>query len=205
MEYIDILIIVASLILIIGLISNRKILKRHLIFISLSCVIAYSFLRPFCPLGVVGGLGTIAYLVFITIKSKKKVSIKLLEVEFDNAYIQEFINNYKKDIYSFFPFYQAEKGQRSFLMMLNADLAGILIAYVKGKEMFIEVDYAKPTYRNKIIGKYIYKQNTGYFKKLGVNKLLTKSYHKGHSKYLQKMGFEQINLDNQLFFVKNLD
>nr|MBP8994109.1 hypothetical protein [Bacteroidales bacterium] len=65
-------------------------------------------------------------------------------------------------------------------------------------------DYTKPTYRNEVIGKYIYKQNTGYFKKLGIDKLLTKSYHKGHSKYLKKMGFEQKNLDNQSFFIKIL-
>lgn len=204
MEYIDIIIVIASLTLTAGFICNRKAFKQHLIFISLIAIVVYSFLRPFYPIGIVAVLGIISHIIFIIKKSKTKSTIKLLEVEFDNAYIQEFINNYKRDIYSFFPFYQAEKGQRCFLMMLNADMAGILIAKINKNEMLIEVDYTKPDYRNEVIGKYIFKQNTGYFKKLGIDKLLTKSYHKGHSKYLKKMGFEQVNLDNQSFFVKNL-
>lgn len=205
MKHIEILLIFSALGIVIGIISKRNLLKRHLLYLSFALLLAYAILKPNFTLAIIAILGICIITFYILKVFKKKISIKMLEVEYDNNYIQEFINNYKKDIYSYFPFYQTKDEQRCFLTFLNTDLAGIFIAKKVKKDLIIEVDYVKPSYRNKTIGNYFYKQNTGYFKKLGVNRLITKSYHKGHSKFLKKMGFEQHFINNEMFFIKNLD
>ncbi len=84
--------------------------------------------------------------------TRSKMSIKLLEVEFDNSYIQEFIKNYKRDIYNYFPFYEPHKSHRCFLLMRDMNLAGILITSINGDIMTSEVDYTNPIYRATEIG-----------------------------------------------------
>ncbi len=205
MEYWDILGFAAVLVGLTGFFAFGKIQRRILFLVAILGFIVYSIIRPIYPVAVLMFIVLGYYFYGIYKASKSKSSIKLLEVEFDNNYIVEFIKNYKRDIYNYFPFYEPHKSHKCFLLMRDMNLAGILITSINGDIMTIEVDYTKPMYRDTEIGSYIYKQNPGYFKKLGVNKLIAKSFHKGHSRFLRKMGFEQTYFDNQLFFVKNLD
>jgi hypothetical protein len=205
METVDILGFAAVLVGLTGFLAYGKYQRRVLFIVAILSLLVYSLIRPIYPITALMVIVLGYYFFSIYKANKSKSSIKLLEVEFDNNYIVEFIQNYKRDIYNYFPFYEAQKSQRCFLLMRDMNLAGILIADIHDEVMKIEVDYTKPMYRDAEIGNYIYKQNPGYFKKLGVNKLIAKSYHKGHSRFLQKMGFQQTYLDNQLYFVKNLD
>lgn len=205
MEYWDILGFAAVLVGLTGFFAFGKIQRRILFLVAILGFIVYSIIRPIYPVAALMVIVLGYYFYGLYKASKSKSSIKLLEVEFDNNYIVEFIKNYKRDIYNYFPFYEPHKSHKCFLLMRDMNLAGILITSINGDIMTVEVDYTKPMYRDTEIGSYIYKQNPGYFKKLGVNKLIAKSFHKGHSRFLRKMGFEQTYFDNQLFFVKNLD
>lgn len=205
MEYWDILGFAGIIVGLSGFLAPGKHFRRVLFFVAMVSLLIYSLIRPIYPFTflLVIAIGYLIYQLYIFRKSK--ASIKLLEVEFDNNYIVEFIKNYKRDIYNYFPFYEPAKNQKCFLVMRDMNLAGVMIASISDDVMTIEVDYIKPMYRDSEIGTYIYKQNPGHFKKLGVNKLIAKSYHKGHSRFLQKMGFEKSIIDNQPYFVKNLD
>jgi hypothetical protein len=186
-------------------IAYGKIQRRILLLSAILLLLTYSFLKPIYPFAVLM-LVVLGYFIFQLIKLKKsKASIRLLEVEYDNNYILEFVKNYKKDIYNFFPFYEPHESHKCFLVMRDMNLAGILIGSIVGDTLTIEVDYTKPMYRDKEIGCYIYKQNTGHFKKMGIEKLIAKSFHRGHSKFLKNMGFEPTFIDNQMFFVKIID
>jgi hypothetical protein len=205
MDWIDIIgyIGVASLILLILPVDKQK--KLLLIMGTLIILLVYSVLKPIYPVGVL-----MIVLMLIVIKEirktfKTKSTIKLVEVEYDNTYITEFIKNYRKDIYSFFPFYVPHRSQKCFLIMRDMNLAGIFVANVTGDILTIEVDYLKPMYRDNYIGNYIFNQNPGFFKRMGINKLVGKSFHSGHSKFLKKMGFTQTFIDDQLFYVKNIE
>ncbi|MDD3859339.1 MAG: hypothetical protein PHW83_04015 [Bacteroidales bacterium] len=205
MDYKEILGFAGIFLGMIALIAKGKLQRRILFFLAIISLLVYSLIKPIYPFTILMIIA-LGYYFFSIYKAKQsKVSINLLEVEFDNNYIIEFIKNYKKDIYNYFPFYKPEQSHRCFLLMRDMNLAGIFIADIKDDIMTIEVDYTKPIYRDKEIGNYIYKQNPGNFKKLGVNQLRAKSYHKGHSKFLIQMGFEQTYIDNQMYFVKNLD
>ncbi len=205
MESLDILGFAAIVVGITGFFAFGKHQRRILFLIAILSFLVYGLLRPIYPISALMFIVLGYYFYSLYKASKSKASIKLLEVEYDNNYIVEFVKNYKRDIYNYFPFYEHNKSHKCFLLMRDMNLAGILICSINGDVMTIEVDYTKPIYRDTEIGRYIYKQNPGYFKKLGVNTLIAKSFHKGHSRFLQKMGFKQSYFDNQLFFVKNLD
>jgi len=205
MEYLDILGFAGIVVGLAGFFARVKFQRWVLFLISILSLLTYSILKPIYPFTALMIFVLVYYFYNVSKTYKSKASIKLLEVEFDNNYIVEFIKNYKRDIYNYFPFYEPSPTHKCFLVMRDMNLAGVMIASISDNVMTIEVDYTKPIYRDTEIGKYIYKQNPGYFKKLGVSKLIAKSFHKGHSKFLLKMGFEQTYFDNQMFFVKNID
>jgi len=205
MEHIDIIGFVGVATGLLGFIAYGKTQRRIVILASILLLLIYSILKPIYPFAALMLIGLVIFIINVIKQSKSKSSIKLLEVEYDNNYILEFIKNYKRDIYNYFPFFEPHKSHKCFLVMRDMNLAGILITSITGDVMTIEVDYTKPIYRDKEIGNYMFKQNPGYFKKLGIKKLVAKSFHNGHSKFLKKMGFEQTHIDNQLFFVKNID
>ncbi len=205
MGHIDIIGFIGVAASLLGFIATGKIQRRLIITLAIALLLTYSLLKPIYPFAVLM-IMVLAFYIFQLIKlQKSKASIVLLEVEYDNNYIIEFIKNYKRDIYNYFPFYEPQKSHKCFLVMRDMNLAGILVGSIAENVLTIEVDYTKPMYRDKEIGNYIFKQNPGYFKKMGIKKIVAKSFHKGHSKFLIKMGFEQKNIDNQLFFVKDLD
>jgi len=205
MEQIDIIGFVGVATSVLGFLAYGKIQGRVVILISILLLLTYSLIKPIYPFAILMAVALIFYIYKVLKFKKSKASIKLLEVEYDNNYIVEFIKNYKRDIYNYFPFYEPHKSHKCFLFMRDMNLAGILIGSITGDMLTIEVDYTKPIYRDKEIGSYIFKQNPGHFTKMGIKKLVAKSFHKGHSKFLKKMGFEQTFIDDQLFFVKKLD
>ena len=205
MELLDIIGYTGVLILLLSLIPIGKKQKVLLILTGLLVLLIYSILKPIFP---IAGLCIIAlFLVIFEIRKslRKKTAIQMIEVEYDNNYIVNFIENYKKDIYSFFPFYVPHKNHKCFLVMRDMNLAGIFIGNLNDDKLTIEVDYIKPIYRDNFIGKYIYIKNTGFFKKMGVSLLIGKSFHSAHSNFLKKMGFLKTYIDDQMFYVKSID
>ncbi len=205
MEQIDVIGFVGVAAGLLGFFAYGRIQRRLIILLAIILLLIYSLLKPIYPFAILMIIVLVYFIIKLREIYKSKVSIQLVEVEHDNNYIVEFIKNYKKDIYNFFPFYEPHKSHKCFLVMRDMNLAGILIGSITEDILTIEVDYTKPIYRDKEIGNYIFRQNPGHFKKMGIKKIVAKSFHKGHSKFLKKMDFEKTYIDNQLFFVKNID
>lgn len=205
MEIVDILGYVAIAILLLSLLSFGRMKKLLIIILAFCIILAYSILKPIYPIGILSIIVIIYCTNELKKAIKKKSTIKLVEVEYNNNYIVDFIKNYKRDIYNYFPFYIPHESHKCFLVMRDMNLAGIFIGNLNEGILTIEIDYIKPIYRDNYIGQYLFTQNTGFFKKMGVKKLIGKSFHKGHSKYLKKMGFTKTYIDDQMFFVKNIE
>lgn len=205
MEQIDLIGYFGLVVLLLSFLSTNRVKKLVIILLGVLMLLLYSILKPIYPIGII----MLAVTIFIIIQIKKsfssRPSIQLVEVEYDNSYIQEFINNYKKDIYNFFPFYSPHDNHKHFLVMRDMNLAGIFIGSITDDIFTIEVDYIKSIYRDNLIGSYIFKQNPGFFKKLGIKQLIGKSFHNRHSKYLKKMGFTKTYIDDQMFYVKIIE
>lgn len=190
---------------IVGVFAVGKTKKLVLFLISTAIILVYTFIHPSYPF-IFLFLLLEGYFIYEIIKLRKSRStIKLIEVAPENSYIQEFIDNYKRDIYNIFPFYNYSPDHKCFLIMREMNLVGILIGKLENDVFEIEIDYMKPLQRDLEVGNYIYKINPGYFKKMGVKTLKTKPFHKGHIKYLKKMGFNETIIDGQMYYIKKID
>lgn len=205
MDYLEIIGYLGVAIALLSFLSINKVNKLKIVILAMFLILVYSILKPIFPVTALSIIIIIIVVIELKKSYKKKSTVKLVEVEHDNTYIIEFINNYKKDIYNFFPFYIPHESHKCFLIMRDMNLAGVLIGNLNGGIFTIEVDYIKPIYRDNYIGKYLFIQNTGFFKKMGVKKLIGKSFHNGHSKFLKKMGFTKTYIDDQMFYVKNIE
>ncbi len=146
------------------------------------------------------------FLVYNYLKNRRNYhTVRMLEVANDDLYLQEFLRYYEKPIYNYFPMYKQDELQKTCLLIKEMNVAGLLVLKQVDNEIHVELDFIKPEYRDFSIGNYIYRQNTGYFKRMGANIIKAKSYHYLHSKYLLKMGFIQSFIDGELYFVKKMD
>jgi hypothetical protein len=205
MDWVDIISLSGVVLVVVGVILRTR--KQRTLFIlpGLLFLIA-GFVLVDNWIGASFALVVLIWVLRRYYLSRKSIRlIKIIEVTHDDNYLQEFLEYYRKQLYNYFPIYQKSESDRVFFLIREMNVAGILIAKTNNKEMFVELDFIKPEYRDFEIGNYIYNQNTGYFKKMGISKILTKSYHKKHSKYLLRMGFVQEIINDQLFFIKKVD
>ncbi|MDL2262272.1 hypothetical protein LJC11_02080 [Bacteroidales bacterium OttesenSCG-928-I21] len=205
MEYVDILGIVGFLAGIIGVVALNKRLRYIFGFSSVISLLIYGFIRPFLPLTVIMSVLLVVFFCVLIKAETKKIQIKLEETDAEDEKVKEFMKIHKKDIYSFFPFYQFNENQKFFIITKENYPIGIFIYTISGDILTVEVDYTKHIYRDLGTGNYIYNKNPGYFKKIGVNTILSQSFNRTYSRSLKKNGFRNEIIGGQQFFVKNLD
>lgn len=140
--------------------------------------------------------------------------LKVLHIRKENRYLEFFLEYYINDINNFFPgFYDSFKNHLykdnelyCFLIIRNAAVAGVFMGRkLNEEELFVEIDFVIPEYRDFKPGSYIYTQNLSYFENLGIKKLSTKPKNKKHYAYLKKMGFsEEVRENNNIYLIKNI-
>jgi hypothetical protein len=144
----------------------------------------------------------------------QKDFLKILHISPENKYLEFFIDYYHDDINTFFPgFYESYKNQKSdpasfccYLVIRNAAVAGIFITRrINDSELFVEIDFTIPEYRDLKSGKYIYMQNQLYFQNMGIKFFSAAPRNDKHYEYLKKMGFaEKKGKDNIVYMVRNV-
>ncbi len=204
-DKIDIIAFLGMITTLLFFLTNDSRRKRVIAFTSITIFLTYSILKEIYPFTILL-LGILIYSIRWSIRLKKtSKSIELLQVDNQDIYIVDFLKKYKREIYNYFPFYTPAKSQHYFLIIRNMDIAGLLIGNITDSILTIELYFIKKKYRDEKIGKYLYIQNTGYFKRIGIKNIIAKSFHKGYSKFLLKMGFRETTKDDRKIFIKNID
>ena len=184
--------------------KSRKWVGALVIMISL-CVLIVAIMKSeyiFIPF-IAAFLVLFSYLF---IKSfKKKSLIELLEVDANDPTVNYIMENYKKEIYNYFPFYEAGADDKYYLLMKSSEAVGFIIAGIYKDELTIKIDYIMSGNNNFEMMNYIYNKNPGYFKRIGINKLFAHSFHKKRTLDLRKLGFKKNYFNGQPIFIKSLD
>ncbi|MFN3557409.1 MAG: hypothetical protein ACK4VN_15735 [Bacteroidales bacterium] len=203
-----------SILVAVSLMMSSILKLRWLNLIGAAIFSAYGFIIGAMPVAFLN-----LFIVMINIYHlgkiyKTKDFLKILHIRKENRYLEFFLEYYHGEINQFFPgFYDSfknhlydDKDLFCFLIIRNAAVAGIFIGRkINGDEMFVEIDFVIPEYRDFKTGNYIYTHNQKYFENLGIRRLSTKPKSKKHYDYLKKMGFEeQIQPDNNIFLVKDI-
>lgn len=204
-----------SVIIAISLMMSSIVKLRWLNLLGASIFSTYGFIIGAMPVAFLNLFITLINIVHLYGIYNQKDFLKILHIRTENKYLDFFIDHYQNDIKTFFPgFYESFKNKLfapesylCFLIIRNAAVAGVFIGKKTAEnEMFIEIDFAIPEYRDLKTGRYIYKQNQRYFENLGITKLSADPRNKKHYSYLKKMGFEEnTNADGKIILVKNVE
>ncbi|MBW6478233.1 MAG: YgjV family protein [Bacteroidales bacterium] len=205
---------VGSVIIAISLTMSSIIRLRWLNLMGASIFSTYGFIIGSMPVAFLNLFITLINIFYLTRIYSAKDYFKILHIRKENRYLQYFLDFYSKDINKFFPgfcnnfknhLYENEN-LLCILIIRNANVAGLFIGRkVNDDEMFIEIDFAIPEYRDFKTGDYVYRQNLEHFLEMGIKKLITEGKNKKHHHYLKKMGFtEQPGTDGKVTMIKLL-
>jgi N-acetylglutamate synthase-like GNAT family acetyltransferase len=160
----------------------------------------YGFYIGALPVGIMNFIIVLANIYYLRQLYFKKDAFQLIQADINQAYVQEFLKFYNKDIVKYFPDFKNDKNENLtvLMMMRNMNLAGLFMAENKGDELEMVLDYVTPQYRDYKNGSFFYSHFKSALEEKDVKNIITQSDIPQQVKYLRKMGFEEIqNTENK--------
>lgn len=184
----------ASLVVLISLLSNSIIRLRWINLVGAAFFATYGFLINSIPTACMN-LGIVAIDIYYLVKIyTSKENFQISEISLDSDYFKSFMSFHKNDIKKFFNYDHVNITEKTigFYILRDAVPAGLFIGEpINSKQMKITMDFATPQYRDFKIGDYMYNKHPEFFIENGYKELVASSTNKEFTKYLIKMGFEQ--------------
>ena len=187
----------ASVLVAISLMMSAIVKLRIINLIGCFIFTAYGLIIGAYPVAFVNGFIAIVNIYYLIEIFSSKEYFDVLEVEYNSEYLKYFLNFHKEDIHKYIPAFSFETKEnwKTLFILRNAVPAGLVCAeFQNGDNLFVNLDYVIPGYRDFKIGKYVYQK---LFKEKKVKKIFSYSGNKIHEKYLQKMGFQKTELDSK--------
>ena len=187
----------ASVLVAISLMMSAIVKLRIINLIGCIFFTVYGVIIGAYPVAIVNGfIGLVnIYYLFEIFSSKEYFDV--LEVEYNSEYLKHFLDFHRNDIHKYIPAFNFELNEKrkAIFILRNAVPAGLVCAeYQNGDELFVNLDYVIPGYRDFKIGQYVYQK---LFKEKKIKKVFSFSGNKIHEKYLLKMGFEKTEFDSK--------
>lgn len=205
---------IGSALIVISMMMSSIVRLRWLNLIGAAIFSMYGFIIGAMPVALLNLLITLINVYHLHNLYRQGDFLKILNVRPENRYLEFFLEHHKQEINSYFPgFYESftnkviDPGELlCFFVLRNAAIAGIFIGKRQNKkELFVEIDFTIPEFRDLKSGKYIYWQNVRYFENIGIEKFVAEPHNKKHYQYLKKMGFtEQTTENGKVLLVRTL-
>ena len=145
------------------------------------------------PVAVVNGFIIIIDLYFLLEMRKTKEYFEPLQVKPGNAYLQQFLAYYQKDIVRFFPkfSFDAQNQSTQYFFILRDMVPAGLVAYYADEQnkLWVTLDYAIPGYRDFKTGRYVFSRRTNPLNLQQKQEVYTITDSNVHAKYLKKIGY----------------
>ncbi len=203
-----------SAIIAISLTMSSILKLRWLNLLGASIFSTYGFIIGAMPVAFLNLFITLINIFYLIKIYSAKDFFRILHIRKENRYLQYFLDFYSKDINKFFPEFcnnfknhmYDNENLLCILIIRNANVAGLFIGRkINDDEMFIEIDFAIPEYRDFKTGNYVYRQNQNHFLEMGIKKLIADAKIKKHHQYLKKMGFaEKLENDGKITMIKQV-
>ncbi|MCF8262580.1 MAG: YgjV family protein [Melioribacteraceae bacterium] len=157
----------------------------------------YGILIGAYPVLAVNGFITIVNIYYLIDLFNTHEKFDLIEIISKNdGLLQKFVETYNEDIRKFFPKFNSGLLSELKCIMIFRNLIPtgfLLYKLTEPNTAFIEVDYVTPDYRDLKNGKFLFINESDFFKTNGIKKVITQSYHSSHKKYLLNVGFVENN------------
>lgn len=194
----------ASVLVAISLMMSAIVKLRVINLVGSSIFSAYGFMIGALPVGFLNlfiALVDIYYLIEIF---SAKEYFQILEMKPGSEYIKYFCGFHSKEIDKFQPAFKfpTDENVLSLFILRNSVPAGLVIATPHGKdEMFVNLDYAIPGYRDFKMGGYVIDK---VFKTKKIKRILSNPGNTDHQKYLKRIGYNKVTVDSEEVFALDI-
>lgn len=207
-SFLEIVGYIASVLVLLSMLMSSILKLRVVNMIGAAIFSVYGFLIHAMPVGFLNLFIVFANIYYLYKLFGTNYNYSSHVISRNSSYLNKFLEFYKKDIIKFCPEFEYAIGQDgySFFVLRDMAVAGVFLAHKANEnDLFIELDYVIPEYRDLKSGIFIYKDKIEYFKTEGFKTLTTIPYTSSHAKYLKKMGFKEQIVDGKEQYVYSLD
>lgn len=190
MDWYELLGYVASILVAISL-TQRSVLRLRIInLIGAVAFTVYGILINAYPVMLVNAIIVLINLYYLREMLTATEFFRVIEVSAKSTFLQAFLQHHEADIRRFYPSFSSNALQPdiALIVLRNMIPAGVYIGHrLNDDDLFVDVDYVTPQYRDFKTGQFIYDTNRALFDALGVRRILSKITP--DVAYLRKMGF----------------
>lgn len=182
----------ASLLVAVSLTMRSVLRLRIFNLIGSLCFTVYGALIGAYPVALVNAAIVVINIYYLAEMLRKQTYFSCVDAEADSGYVQAFLAFHAADIKRFFPdwSYRPEPGQVRWLILRDAQPVGLFVGAPDGRGgLQVQLDYVIPGYRDLKPGLFLYSQQAGRFRELGVDHLYSATASEAHRGYLLQMGF----------------
>jgi len=132
---------------------------------------------------------------------QKRDYFTLMQVRADSAYLNRFLEFYRKEISEVIPTYQFKPDDMQVVVFILRNMmpVGLVIVKPEDEEARIFLDFVIPGYRDFRAGKFLFEESAEFYRQQGIHRLSTASGSAKHEAYLKRMGF-QIKADGRYYY-----
>jgi hypothetical protein len=191
---------IASALVAISLMMSSILRLRIINMIGAAAFTLYGLLIGAYPVAVVNFIIVVIDLYYLYQIFGEEEYFTLLEVQPTSDYLRYFLGFYEDEIRTYLPEFAFDPEMPQIIFFVLRDLvpAGLFIAERWDEsDLYVNLDFVIPGYRDFKIGAYIFTQRTAIFKDQGIERIYSRPGNTTHQAYLRRMGFEPIIFEAQ--------
>lgn len=201
----------ASILVAISLLMSSLVKLRYYNLVGSILFSIYGFFIGATPVGFINLFIVFINIYYLSKMSKEQEYFKIVNISNNNQYLDYFLQFYKEEIDTYFPNFSLpnlmeKQDSECYYILRDTTPTGIFAGYRWENDYFmINLDFVTPQYRDFKTGLFIFEDNKESFTEKGYKYFCTaNTSNQKHIAYLKKMGFSQKEIDNTLYFVKNI-
>lgn len=182
----------ASILIAVSLMMHSVLRLRVVNLIGALLFTVYGLVIKSYPVAAVNFFIVLVNLYYLYQMRSAKEFFRLFQVPGSSEYLLNFLKYYRQDILRFNPGVTVDPQEKHlcFFILRNMIPAGLVIGEVRnGSNLFIEVDYAIPGYRDFRMGRFVYIDQRHVLREHGIQTIYARPGSPSHTQYLKRMGF----------------
>ncbi len=164
----------------------------------------YGFLIGSYPVAIMNFLLVCANIYNLMKIYQRKEDFQLFQIKDNRELLNHFLDFYAKDIAVYYPNFKIKENQIAMFVLRDMAIAGIFIGTVEENNLYIDLDYALPQYRDNKLGIYLYQKLYIALKDKQINTVYCSTDNDINNKYLLKMGFTTCEINGEPMLKKSL-
>ena len=199
---------VASALIVLSVMMSSILRLRLINLIGAAMFAAYGFMIGAYPVAALNGFIVMVNGYYLLRMVRAREYFRLLKLKPESDYLRYFLEFYRKDIKRILPDFEycPVENQVALFVLRDCSPVGVFIAEQKPDGVLrVALDFVIPNYRDLKIGRFLFVEQAGFFRELGVREIVIAPRTKQFGEYLVRVGFEQMSSRNSTFRIRFAD